>query len=65
MNILKELKVLKKYLENRNYGDQLALWDLVEILIGYFEVEKRNMDKRLQELNPYDSVNTRPRRMKE
>jgi len=37
MNILKELKRFRKLLENKNYGDQLALWDLVEILIKYFE----------------------------
>ena len=37
MNILKELKHLKKLLENKNYGDQLALWDLVNILIEYFK----------------------------
>jgi hypothetical protein len=37
MIILKELKRLRKLLENKNYGDQLALWVLVNILIKYFE----------------------------
>jgi len=62
MNILKELEALRKLLENKNYGEHLALEELVDILIKYWEVEKRNMDRRLTELNSYDSLNTRPRR---
>ena len=42
MNIIRELKALKKLLENRNYGEQLALGILVDILIKYFEIEKIN-----------------------
>jgi len=35
--ILRELKKFRTLLENKNYGDQLALWVLVNILIKYFE----------------------------
>ena len=42
MNIIRELKALRKLLENKNYGEQLAVWSLVNILIEYFEVEKIN-----------------------
>ena len=41
MNILKELEELRKLLENKNYGEHLALEELVDILIKFFEVEKR------------------------
>jgi len=37
MNILKDLEALKKLLENKNYGEHLALEELVNILIKYHE----------------------------
>ncbi len=36
MTILDELKRLKVLLENRNYGDQMAVYHLVDILIKHF-----------------------------
>ena len=60
MDIIKELRQLRK--DQKNIGADLTLWSLINILIRYFTVEKRNMDRRLQELNPYDSLNTRPKR---
>jgi len=60
MDIIKELRQLRK--DQKNIGADLTLWSLINILIRYFTVEKRNMDRRLQELNPYDSLNTRPRK---
>jgi len=55
INIIRELEKLKKLLENRNYGEQLALWDLVCILIKYIG----RLEKRIKELNPYDSIPVR------
>ena len=46
MNILKELKKLRKLLENKNYGDQLAVWELVDILIKFFGQKKEADDKK-------------------
>jgi len=60
MDIIKELRQLRK--DQKNIGADLTLWSLINILVKYFMVEKRNMDRRLQELNPYDSVNTRPKK---
>jgi len=37
MNILKELKKFRILLEKGNYGEHLAIWVLVGILIKYFE----------------------------
>jgi len=55
MNIIKELEELKKLLENRNYGDQLAVSHLVCILIKYIG----GLEKRIKELNPYDNIPVR------
>ncbi len=39
MTILEDLKHLRGLLHNRNYGDQMAVYHLVDILIKHFEVK--------------------------
>jgi len=46
MNITKELVNLKKLIENRNFGEQLALGILVDIFIEYFKKGERKMKKK-------------------
>lgn len=52
MSIIKELGELKKLLENRNFGYQPAVWALVCVLVEYI----KDLEKRIKELNPYDSL---------
>jgi hypothetical protein len=57
-----QLKDLQR--DRPNIGAELTLWRLIDLLIAYFK-RMKELEERIEELNPYDSIPIRRTMRKE